>query len=948
MNRVNIFALVCLLLLVLLNVFSFVNINQRFISFLNSSLEQQTNLCGEYMENQLSGFENDMGRLLYDYNFSNIFNDPEELEKRNQSLQVFYSKYRDLISSVFIYDNNKNYFGLYINEKTDLFVLDTFPRQRQQALIPRDKVEEKNGKFLYHYPYFENDQVSGNIIVEVDFKKFAGKIFSFYPIGRTISWQWVVNARGEIVTDDFNDELEIEAIKQIADSIDMFSMGIIKHAVRDQSGNLQRVHSAYYPLTIFKQNLGIVFTTSQTEFNRFFINQNKIVSLFTFIITFALIIYLLLVIRRRVKIQERLKMSETIFRQVIEKFPVGILILDSGNIIRNINNAAQRMMFLSEQENLIGQDFSKQFLISNKYLLRDDIDPLDTTDYLYYEKEGVETVIFRTEERTSICGEELRLIALIDVSPLERSRKQEIAANRAKSDFLASMSHEIRTPMNGILGMVAGLLEAKLPGELKKKVEIIRKSSDLLMTVINDILDLSKIEAGKMMLEEIPFRLREEITFVKDLFKPLADQKGLKIETEIKSALPEKLIGDPFRLRQVISNLLSNAIKFTEKGRILIGADLIENYKGRLQLMFWVEDTGIGIPEDKISTIFGSYQQSRGSVSRKFGGTGLGTAISKQLVELMNGEIWVESPSKISGPKDAPGSRFSFTIEVFSNERLSKNYNYKDIRKLNQITVLYLTKEHDPEKNTINKLLHQFGVNIVTKIYQDITIDAVIHHIGSKKELYQLVIIADKNNLEGFALASRLKEEGLTDILPYIMVCNSDRPGNYKISRKLAIDYYLIEPVESKELYDIIREVFPELTDYNGISQELNTLPSHLSILLVEDNIINQKVAQSIFKNIGYEIDIACNGAEGVEMAGKKRYDVIFMDLFMPEMDGFEATGLIRKLGIKTPVIAMSADRDDDRKAQSVLAGMDEYLAKPAKVETVKQLLIKLFSERTE
>ena len=211
-----------------------------------------------------------------------------------------------------------------------------------------------------------------------------------------------------------------------------------------------------------------------------------------------------------------------------------------------------------------------------------------------------------------------------------------------------------------------------------------------------------------------------------------------------------------------------------------------------------------------------------------------------------------------------------------------------------------------------------------------------------------MVIIADKNNLEGFALAGRLKDEGLTNSLPCIMVCNSDQPGNYKMSKKLGIDYYLIEPIEGRELYDIIREVFPELTDYNGIAPELNTLPSHLSILLVEDNIINQKVAQSIFKNIGYEIDIASNGAEGVEMAGKNRYDIIFMDLFMPEMDGFEATGLIRKLGIKTPVIAMSADRDDDRKAQSVLAGMDEYLAKPAKVETVKQLLIKLFSAKAE
>jgi signal transduction histidine kinase/CheY-like chemotaxis protein len=944
MKQVNTFASICLVFLMLLNVFSFLNINQRFISFLNSSLEQQTTLCGEYMEKQLTGFQNDIGKLLYDYNFSNIFKDQSELDRIKQNIQVFYSKYRDLVTNVFVFDNNKNYFGLYFNELEDDFVTDNFPKQRQQELVPRDRVEEKGGKYLYQYPYFENDQVSGNVIVEVDLQKFANRIFSFYPIGRTISWQWVVNSRGEIVTDDFENDFEIESIQQIADSIDMFSAGLIKHFVTDSVGNRQKVHSAFYPLTLFNQNLGIVFSTSQAEFNKFFINQNKLVSLFTFIITLALIFYLLIVNRRREKIQERLMMSETIFRQVIEKFPTGIMILDSGDIIRNINAAAQRMLFVSDRENLIGQDFSKLFLISNKYLLTEDFDPQDTSDYLYYEKEGIETVIFRQEERTSIGGEELRLIALIDVSSLERSRKQEVAANRTKSEFLASMSHEIRTPMNGILGMVASLLGDQLPEEAKEKVHIIKKSSDLLMTIISDILDLSKVEAGKMMLEEIPFRLREEVTFVMDLFKPLAEEKGLKIDSSISTKVPDKLIGDPFRLRQVISNLLSNAIKFTGKGRIEIGADVMENVKGRMQLLFWVEDTGIGIPEEKIESIFSIYNQSSGSVSRKFGGTGLGTSISKQLVELMNGEIWAESPSRISGTDDAPGSRFSFTVEVYSNEKLSKKYNYQGIQQLSQITVLFLTKESDPEKNNISKLLHKFGVNIVTKIYQDITIDVVVHHLSSKREMYHLVIVADRKNQEGFTLVGKLKEEGLTDKLPCIMVCNNDLPGNYKRSKKLGIDYYVIEPFESLEVYNIISEIFPQLTDHKSLTQTLNTLPSQLSILLVEDNSINQKVAKSIFKNIGYEIELAANGTEAIQKAANHTYDIIFMDLFMPEMDGFEATEHLRRAGVKAPIIAMSADSDDERKAKSVLAGMDEYLPKPAKVETVKRLLIKLFS----
>jgi signal transduction histidine kinase/CheY-like chemotaxis protein len=945
MKRVNTIAAFILAALLLMNVFSFLNINRRFISFLSTSIEKQVNLCGTYMEGELEEFESDLNRLLFDYQFSSIFNDIEELERSKQSMQVFYSKYRDLITNVFIFDNNKNYFGLYINDR-DIFVIDTFPRQRQMPLSPRDKVERKGSTYLYHYPYFDNDQVSGNIIVEVDFNSFAEKIFSFYPLGRTVSWQWILNSEGEILSNTFPEKIEVDLLSVIADSIDMFSSGSIDHRFIFSDGNPSKVRSAYFPLSIFNQGLGIVFTASQSNFNRFFIYQNLLVSILAFCIALSLIIYLLLIIGKRTRSQETLKMSEIVFRQIIEKFPVGILILDGDDIIRNINYAAQQMMFVGKKDKLIGQDFKKQFLVSNKYLLADSIDSVDSSDYLYYEKDGIETVIFRIEQSTRIGGEQLKLIALIDVSSIERSRKREVAANKAKSDFLASMSHEIRTPMNGILGMVESLLNSKLPESTSEKVKIIKKSSDLLMTIINDILDFSKIEAGKMMLEEIPFIMREEVSLVMELFRPLAEEKGLKIDFEIATSVPDKLIGDPFRLRQVISNLVSNAIKFTEKGRILLGAELTENYKGKMQLLFWVEDTGIGIPQDKISSIFGSYSQSQGSVSRKFGGTGLGTAISKQLVELMNGEIWVESPSRISTSDDLPGSRFSFTIEVYSNEKIQKALKLDGISQLNQITVLFLTKEPNPEKNSINKLLHQFGVNIVTKIYQDSTIDTVIHHLNTKKELYQLLIIADKNNLEGFALANRLKEEGLMSYFPSIMVCNNDQAGNYKISKKLEIDYYIIDPFESKEVFDILNEIFTGLKDQGSVKSMLNALPGELSILLVEDNLINQKVGQSIFKNIGYEIEIASNGIEALEMVDKNKYDIIFMDLFMPELDGFEATEQIRKKGIKTPIIAMSADPDDKRKADAILAGMDDFIEKPAKLEIIKQLLMKLFSSK--
>ncbi len=943
MKNVSILVSLCLALIIALNVFSFLNINQRFISFLNASLEQQTTLCGNYMETQLENFENDLNKLLYEYHFSDIFKDKQELEISKQSLQVFYSKYRDLVTNIFIFDNKKNYFGLYINEN-DHFVIDTFARQRQQSLSPRDKVLEMDGKYLYHYPYFENDQVSGNIIVEVDFQRFASRIFSFFPLGRTISYQWVLNADGEILSPDFPGNYEVSAVQEIADSIDMFSTGLIKHELNDPEGNKVVVHSAYYPMTIFSQNLGIVFSTSQAEFNRFFINQNKLVSVVTFFITLGLIVFLLINNFRRARLLEKKKISENALAQIIDHFPVGIMVLDEKDTIRNINNAARQMLFLDKKGKLIGQDYTKQVMLSGKYLQMDDA---DASDYLYYEHDGTETVISRVETPVRIGNSDLRLIALIDVSAIERLRKQEVAANKAKSGFLASLSHEITIPMNEILEMIGEMMESGLSEDMEEKVKSIRKSSNLLMTIINDILDFSKVEAGRLMLEEIPFRLRDEISYIIGLYSQSAEEKGIEIDAQVSSSVPDKLIGDPFRLRQVISNLVSNAIKFTVKGKIEIGAEVMEERKGQIQLLIWVEDTGIGIPSDKMNTLFRSYGESDILLSEK-SGTGLGIKISKQLVELMNGEIWVESPSRISTATDAPGSRFSFTVSVSSNERLPKKFDFSKIEQLSQITALVLTRESIPERLSINKILHQFGLNIITKIYQESTVDTVLHHLHSKKNFYQLVVISDKDSRDGFAIAGSMKKEGLTDLLPCVLTCNNDQPGNYKLAKKLGIDYYLIEPLESREIYDILKETFPSLKDLKSVLPTLRTLPDQLNILLVEDNVINQKVVQSIFKHLGYEIDMASNGAEAISKVKKRTYNIIFMDLFMPEMDGFEATRQIRKLGIKTPVIAMSADKDDERKADSVLAGMDDYITKPVKVEAMKRLLIKMFSVLTK
>lgn len=951
MIKSNVISGLILFIILALNGITIFSINKRYVEFLSGTLISQSELCGEHLETTLLQFSSDINQELNMHTYSEIFGYPDKFREATQSLRLFYTKYRDLITNISVYDNKKNFYALYLDTedkfgKMDRFVVDSFPRKTQPRLYSRDRVEQQGSVLKYYYPYFGEDVVNGNVMVEVDIERFAREIFDLYPIGKTVNWQWVLDAEGNIILHNFpSDTFNIDMLGVLTDSVDSEAAGIMEHLYSDNGYDKEKIYTAYYPLSIYAKKMGIMFSVSRSHFFKFFLNRNLQVAIFSQLLVTALVIYLLMGLSRQKKVEKRLKLSEIIFRQIIEHYPVGIMIIDEENIIRNINSAAQKMLFLGKSDNLVGKDFNKQFLISNKYLLSDGPSPfLDDSHYLYYEKDGIETVIYRTEKITNIGGEELKLVALIDVSPLEKSRKGEVAANKAKSDFLAAMSHEIRTPMNGILGMVNNLLEQKTTKDLRGKIEVIKSSADLLMTIINDILDFSKIEAGRMMLEEIPFVLSDELELVRELFRPLAEEKGLKLVLDQKPDVPNKLIGDPFRLRQVISNLVSNAVKFTEKGEIMIGATLMESFKSQVNILFTVEDTGIGIPPDRIKEIFGSYTQARGSVTRKFGGTGLGTAIAKQLVELMHGEIWVESPSSISSNSDFPGSKFSFTIEAYSNEKIPKAFNFESIAQFSDINALILTKESDPSKNSMARLLEKFGLNVVTRIYQDSTVDSIIHHLQVKKDNYQLVVLVDKNQLDGFALAQEMQNKELTDQYPIVLVSSNDKSGNYKTCRKLGIDYYLIEPFETKEVFDIISEHFKGIKDSQRIEPLLNALPAELSILLAEDNLINQKVAQSIFKNIGYEIKIAKNGKEAVEMAEKDRFDVIFMDLLMPEMDGYQATGQLREAGFELPIIGMSADDNDDTKVAAFNAGMTDYVSKPARVESIKQLLIKLFS----
>jgi len=933
-----------LLIIIALNILLLYHFRNNQVQFHEDFLFHQTQLCGNYIENTISSYENELTRIIFqnNQNLHLIFTDKKITSGILEELKKFYAKYRHLLSNIAIYDNTVNYLGIYIKDN-DEFVVDTFSRQRVNVLESKELIIEKNGKYLSFFPFYKNNVLVGNIVAEINLNKFFVSVFNLF-YHENIQWQWILNTNSKILFSSAK-YTDINMLDSISNEISNENEGVIIHEVNELNSGKRRIISAYYPLAILNHDISLVFSTFMdrliTPFfrnYRFLILADLILFLFLFIVGSVLL-------RREIKKNEILSFNLLSQKMIVEHFPVGILILDKNGVITNINITAQKMLLLDNHFDIIGKNFSDHFLVSNKYLLKDTVNlPLDNNHFLLYEKDGNEIVIYRKEVKTYIAGEELTISALIDVSPFEKSRKQEIAANMAKSEFLAKMSHEIRTPMNGIIGVAENLLRSDLTDEKKEEVKIIKKSSALLMNIINDILDFSKIEAGKMMLEEIPFNLQDELNLIQDLYKTLADEKSIELKLVVKPNVPLNLIGDPFRLRQVLTNLLSNAIKFTENGIILISVDMIDSHNSSLTLLFSVEDTGIGISRENISKLFKSYEQVNSSTSRIYGGSGLGMSIARQLVEMMNGEIWVESPSSLSNNPESPGSKFSFTVEMYSNEKLRKKYDFSKITHYHQISALILSKTRD-ESDRMHSILDSFGINFNYLLYDDENLNDVLVHIEEKRNIYQIIVIKDKPDNEGFTLSKKFRDKKIMDNYLVIMVSSNDKQGNYHRTRNLGIDYYLIQPYESNEVFKILQDNFPDIPVKISVESQISQIRPSLKILVADDNIINQRVIRAIFKHLGYEISIAVNGAEALKMTKENNFDILFMDLLMPEMDGCTATQEIRKFNTTLPVIALSAADDQSYINDALKAGMNEFLAKPVKLEAVKQLLIKLFSE---
>ncbi|MEZ4700067.1 MAG: response regulator [Rhodothermales bacterium] len=652
-------------------------------------------------------------------------------------------------------------------------------------------------------------------------------------------------------------------------------------------------------------------------------------------------------IERREVAEAALRDSQRLLAQLLEAVPVGVMVVDRNGSTHYVNKMAKELCGLAREEftleALTGQfkvfmrDSDQTYPIERLPIMRalngesamvDDIDLLQNATRIPLQSWGAP--VYNGD------GEiEYAISAFADISgrlaveeALRKAKDDADAAARAKSEFLANMSHEIRTPMNGVIGMTSLLLETTLSLEQQDFVNVIRSSGESLLTIINDILDFSKIEARKLVMERHPFELRACLEDALDLLVPAASAKGLELLLYVEHDVPGTIVSDVTRIRQIVVNLLSNAVKFTPAGEISVHVTAEKLQQAQYRIAIQVRDTGIGIPADRLDSLFESFSQVDASTTRKYGGTGLGLAISYQLSELLGGGLSVQST-------EGAGSTFTCTFVAAAEHTPTS-----ESRQLEGKRVL-IVDDNATNRRILSLQTQAWGMLPETAESAEEALALIEGGASFDLGLFDMQM----PQMDGVTLAREMAANERLVAMPVVLLSSI---GQNMMKDRSVIHAWLSKPVKSEQLRRTISGALhlpideqppetPAALRPRTVIQQTGT-----RVLLAEDNVINQKVATKMLENMGFRVDVAANGFEVLDALDRIPYDVVLMDMMMPEMDGIEATRAIRERydAERQPVIiAMTANAMSEDQNACLEAGMDDFVSKPVKSETLRKAL---------
>jgi len=666
-------------------------------------------------------------------------------------------------------------------------------------------------------------------------------------------------------------------------------------------------------------------------------------------------------VAERKQAEQTLRESEAVYLSLVESLPLNVLRKDlEGRVVFGNQRYCETLGHTLDE--LVGKTDFDLFPreLAEKYR-SDDAAVIATREVMEIVEQHVKPdgeMIYVQVLKAPVCDADGNIVGVQgmfwDVTARERAaeavrtaKEAAEAASRAKSDFLANMSHEIRTPMNAIIGMTELVLDTDLSGSQRDYLKMVRESGESLMSVINDVLDFSKIEAGKMDLESAPFDLREGLGDTMKSLALKAHSKGLELACQVRPQVPDRLMGDVGRLRQIVVNLVGNAVKFTEVGEVVLVVQCQSHSEDEVVLHFAVTDTGIGIAEEKLAAIFDAFEQVDGSTTRRHGGTGLGLAISSRLVQMMGGEIRLES-------EVGRGSTFHFTAPF----RVARGDDAKAAPlqpTIVQDTRVLVVDDNATNRRILEEMLRNWGMDC-TVVPGGRDALQLLREARESKEPFRLVLSdANMPEMDGFALAEEIKRHAELDNTIIMMLTSGDRPGDVSRCEQLGIASYLLKPVKQSELFDAIVMALgvTALEDEHaeGLAADQPSRLSPLRVLLAEDSLVNQKLAVGLLEKYGHTVVVANNGREAIATFDSHDFDLVLMDVQMPEIDGYEATAVIRTkekhAGTHIPIIAMTAHAMKGDRERCLEAGMDDYVSKPVRAKQLFEIIEALLGTAT-